>query len=120
MLDNNYKPLIPGNLYKVSHPEALYVDFNIYKLIIVSESFARIPESIYYELTSSNILMYISHVPEIEYVTYEMFDRGYKNPMIPMYLNMNGKVLIPLNNSNRNAIVSIVNEVTPVTNNKGI
>ena len=112
MLDHNYSPLIPGHLYKVSYEEDLYVDFNVYKLVI-NKSDSRLTDSMYYDLTPTNILMYISRISEIDYVNYEMYDRGYKNPMIPMFLYKN-KMLMPLNNSSRTAIHSIRNDVLPI------
>ena len=116
MLDYNYNPLIPGQLYKVSYESEMYVDLDMYKLVIIKNDLQLLMSSgsIYYELTPTDILMYISCMPEIDYVNYEMHERGYRNPMIPMYLYKNSKTLIPLNNSDRTAIVSIRNDVLPV------
>lgn len=114
MLDHNYNHLIPGHLYKTSNKDDIYIDFNIYKKMIDTGDIT-LTSSLYPTIFSTDIFMYLSPIPQKDYQHYEMNSRGFNDTMIPIYLSMNNRLIIPSTNHTHKSVSLILNEVIPAS-----
>ena len=106
-LDINNRTLVPGSLYTISISE-LFIEWEPYKNALLTDIDDNIKLH-FQRVNPDNVLLFISFVSNNDFYKLLLKNRGFINPLIPMFIcGSNHNTIIPLSSGNKYNIIPLI------------